>query len=346
MKAMVMKDWNEPFVLEQRPDPRPGPGEAVMRVRAAGVGLTLLNMRAGRLGGTVPRIMGHELGGDIVAVGQNVAGLSVGDRCTVYFYLTCGRCRWCRGGRETLCENFSGYVGAARDGGFADFVCLPAENFLHIPDGLSYEAAAIAADAVNTNWHCMRERARVNPHDTVLLIGAGGGVGIHGVQVAKLFGARVIAADVSDEKLAFAREWGADETINVRGVENPVEEARRLSGGKGVDAAIDYVGHGDTFRLAVGSLGISGRAVVIGVGRGEVSFNPFELVKTEQTITGSRHSTRTELIESMEVMARGVVKPVIGMRRHFTQIEKIFDALKAETLLGRGAVTYDDVSEN
>jgi D-arabinose 1-dehydrogenase-like Zn-dependent alcohol dehydrogenase len=136
--------------------------------------------------------------------------------------------RWC----ETLCEKFSGYVGVHRDGGVAEDVSRPAANFLKIPEGLDYEGAAIAADAVNTNWHCMRERARINPHDDVLLIGAGGGVGVHGIQVAKLFGARVIAADISEEKLALARTWGADETINVRR-RRCCQEAKRLTNGKG-----------------------------------------------------------------------------------------------------------------
>jgi alcohol dehydrogenase, propanol-preferring len=342
MKVMVMNDWGQAFTEEERPEPRPGPGEAVLRVRAAGVGLTLINMRAGRLGGSTPRVMGHELGGDIVAVGPGVSGIAVGDRCAVYFYLTCGRCRWCRGGRETLCEKFGGYVGAHRDGGFAEYVCLPVENFLPIPEGLSYEAAAVAADAVNTNWHCMRERACLNPHDTVLLIGAGGGLGIHGVQVAKLFGARVIAADVSEEKLALARQWGADDVINVRAVPDAAQEVKHLTNGKGVEAAIDYVGHGETFKFAIESLTTSGRAVVVGVGKGEVTINPFELVLTERIITGSRHSTRAELIETMEVMARGLVQPVIGMRVPLTEIESIFAALQNETLLGRGALTFPE----
>ena len=102
MKAMVMRDWGEASFPATRPDPEPGLGEAVMRVRAAGVGLTLLNMRAGRLGGSTPRVMGHELGGDIVAIGAGVKGLSIGDRCTGYFYLKCNRCRWCRA-VEKLC---------------------------------------------------------------------------------------------------------------------------------------------------------------------------------------------------------------------------------------------------
>ena len=111
MRAMVVKNWGEPFTLEERPDPAPGPGEAVMKVRAAGVGLTLVTMRSGVFGGEAPRVMGHELGGDIVAVGEGVSHVAVGDRCAVYFYLNCGHCRWCRNGRETLCENHGGYVG-------------------------------------------------------------------------------------------------------------------------------------------------------------------------------------------------------------------------------------------
>jgi len=331
MKAAVVRRWGEPFVLEDRPTPVPRAGEAVLKLRAAGVGLTLLNMRGGRFGGETPRIMGHEVSGDIVAIGDGVDNVKVGDRCTVYFYLVCGHCRWCRGGRETLCEKF---------GGFAEYVALPAGNFLKIPDGLDYEGAAIAADAVNTNWHCMRERACINPHDDVLLIGAGGGLGIHGVQVAKLFGARVIAADISEEKLALAREWGADETINVRAVGDIAAEVKRLTGGKGAEAAVDYVGHGKTFQSAIDSLAVAGRAVIVGAGQGDVTFNPLGLILSERIVTGSRHSTRAEFIETMEVMARGVIKPVIGKRVHFTDVERLFEDLKDERLLGRGALTY------
>jgi propanol-preferring alcohol dehydrogenase len=341
MKAAVVRSWGAPFTIEERPDPKPKRGEAVLKVRAGGVGLTLLNMRSGRFGGETPRIMGHELGGDIVEVGEDVKNVKAGDRVSVYFYLVCGHCRWCRGGRETLCENFGGYVGVHRDGGFADYVSLPAENFLKMPDALDYEAAAVAADAVNTNWHCMRERAAIDPHDSVLLIGAGGGVGVHGVQVAKLFGARVIAADVSEEKLELARQSGADEVINVRAVDDLAKEVKRLTDGRGVNAAIDYVGHGKTFQSAIDSLATAGRAVIVGAGQGDVTFNPLGLILSEKIVTGSRHSTRAEFIETMEIMARGLVKPVIGKRVHYTEVEYLFDDLKNERLLGRGSVTYN-----
>ena len=342
MRAMVVREWGQPFTLEERPDPEPGAGEAMMKVRAAGVGLTLVTMRTGVFGGEAPRVMGHELGGDIVAVGDGVTNVKPGDRCAVYFYLNCGYCRWCHGGRETLCENHGGYVGVHVDGGYADYVVLPAGNFLPIPEGLGYEDAAIAADAVNTNWHCMRERAKIAPHDDVLLIGAGGGVGVHGIQVAKAFGARVIAADISDEKLEFAKKWGADEVINVREVNDIAEAAKKLTDGRGVDAAVDYVGASETFTAAIEALATAGRAVLIGAKPSSVRIDPLDLLINEKTITGSRHSTRTELMETMDVMAKGTIKSAIGKRVHFTEVESLFEDLQAETLLGRGALTYDD----
>ena len=289
MRAMVIEKWGEQYRLEDRPDPEPNYGEAVMKVHSAGVGLTLLIMRNGTVGGETPRVMGHELGGEIVDVGPGVNNVKVGDRCTVYFYLNCGVCRWCRNGRETLCENHGGFVGVHRDGGFADFVCLPAQNYLPIPDDLTYEAAAIAADAVNTSWHCMKERAQINPHDDVLLIGAGGGVGIHGVQVANLFGARIIAVDVSEEKLDLASQWGANTVINSRTVNDLAAEVMRLTDGKGVDAAIDFVGATETFQTCIDSLARAGRAVVVGAQPGEIKISPTSLMLDEKIVTGSRH---------------------------------------------------------
>ena len=149
-------------------------------------------------------------------------------------------------------------------------------------------------------------------------------------------GLTLLNMDVSDEKCALAREWGADEAINVKKEGDLVAAVKRLTDGRGVD-----VGHSETFQVAYDSLSTSGRAVVIGVGKGSIQVPTRPLMSTEKTITGSRHSTRTELIETLEVMARGVVKPVVGMRTHFTEIENIFEAIVDEKLLGRGALTYD-----
>ena len=340
MRAMVLDEWGGPMTEQERPTPVPGPGEALLKVRAAGVGLTLAHMRRGVFGGSVPRIMGHELAGDIVTVGEGVDSLKVGDRAGVYFYLNCGHCKWCRGGRETLCENWGGFVGVHIDGGWAEYVALPAHNFLPLPDGLDYEAAAIAADAVCTPWHAVKERAQVKPLDDVLIVGGGGGVGIHAVQMATHFGGRVIAVDVSEEKLNLCRQWGAAEVIDAS-QEDITDAVMRLTDGSGVHAAIDFNGSPETFQATIASTGRGGRAVLVGAKQGEITFPHTQLILDEKTVTGSRYATRKELAETFQLMARGSIQPVVGRRVPFTDVESLFEDLAAERLLGRGALTYD-----
>ncbi|GBD12649.1 Alcohol dehydrogenase [bacterium HR24] len=340
MRAMVLDEYGGPFRRAEVDVPKPGPGEALMRIRSTGVGLTLQNIRLGRLGPIqFPRIIGHETAGDIVEVGPGVDDLRPGDRCVVHFYLTCGKCKWCLVGRETLCSNHRGYVGVAVDGAFAEYIKLPARNFLPIPPEVDYEAAAVAADAICTPWHCFTKRARVGPLDDVLIIGAGGGVAIHAVQVAKLFGARVIAADISEEKLALARQYGADIGINVR--ERPLPQAvREVTDGEGVDVCVDFVGSPATAQDGIASLGTSGTYVIIGVEPGTFPFNITQLILPELTLTGSRYSSRQELRESIDLVARGLVKPVVGARVALEDVGQLFDMLEKGTLLGRGAIVY------
>ena len=148
MKAMLLKGPNAPLVLENVPDPAPGPGEAVARVLACGAGLTIHHARAGRIKVDYPRILGHEIAGEIVATGPGVKTLKRGDGVTAYFYLTCGACRWCRVNRETLCENFGGYVGRETDGGYAEYIKLPASSFLQFPEGLDWRAHPAEAGVI------------------------------------------------------------------------------------------------------------------------------------------------------------------------------------------------------
>ncbi|MFQ5879365.1 MAG: alcohol dehydrogenase catalytic domain-containing protein, partial [Dehalococcoidia bacterium] len=231
-------------------------------------------------------------------------------------------------------------VGVTVDGAFAEYIKLPAANFIRIPDELDYEAAGVTADAVCTPWHCMKERAKVKPLDDVMIIGAGGGVGIHAVQMAKLFGGRVIGVDISEAKLELARQYGADAVINARG-ESVAEAARRLTDGKGVEACVDFVGLPQTAAAGIDSLGRAGTYVIIGVQPGTFPLNITRLIGPEQVITGSRYSTKQELAETIEVVARGLVKPVVGQRVPLEEVGSLFEMLESETLPGRGALTFD-----
>lgn len=339
MKALVLHEWGGPLKLEEVPIPKVGPREALVKVKACGIGLTLNWLRQGKMGGSVPRIIGHEVAGEVVEIGEQVAKVKVGERVCVYFYLTCGTCEFCRKNRETLCRNFRGYVGSAIDGGYAEYVKLPEENLLPIPDELSFEAAAIIPDAIGTPLHALRERAQVRPPDTVIVVGAGGGVGIHTVQIAKLCGGWVIAVDTSDEKLAKTRELGADAVIN-DSREDFVEEAKRLTGGKGVDVVIDFVCTTDTLNKGIRSLDRGGRLVCMAVGHtdlGEATLavSPGYIVYNELVLTGSRCITKQELVESIEVVRRGQIKPVITRTFSLEEVEDAHKLLAEGKIFGR-----------
>jgi D-arabinose 1-dehydrogenase-like Zn-dependent alcohol dehydrogenase len=342
MKAMVLKEWNGQLIPEERPIPQPGPLEVLIKVKACGVGLTLTNLKAGRIGGSLPRIIGHEIGGVVEETGSLVTTCKPGDRVTVSFYITCGYCKWCIEGRETLCENFGGLVGAAIDGGYAEYVKVPGRNAIHIPEGVGFAEAGITTDAVATNWHVFKERAKTRPNDTVLVSGAGGGVGIHTVQVAKVFGARVIGADISDEKLEKVKEYGADEVINVKG-KDLGEEVRKRTKGRGVDAAVDMVGTKETIEGCIRALARGGTFVAVGTPRDitSLNFNPIQLLIEEIVVTGCRCATKQEIRESLELVRRGQVKPAVLQTFRLEEANKVHELIDNMKLSGRSAFILD-----
>jgi propanol-preferring alcohol dehydrogenase len=337
MKALVLKEPDGPLVIEDVPVPQPGPGEALVRVRACGLGLTLVWNRKGRdrTDDKFPRIIGHEIAGDVVELGPGTTGFNKGDRVNVYYYLTCGNCRWCNQGRDDLCDNHAGYVGRQIDGGLAEYVKLPVRNLCPIPPELGYVDAAVTADAIATPVHVLRERAQVKAPETVLVMGAGGGVGIHMVQMGKVLGARVIAVDISAEKLALAREMGADETINSREVGFD-EEARRLTRGRGVDVVVEMVGLPETMEASLRSLGKGGRLVFVGTydSKATLPLNPRSL-SGELVLTGSRYCTRQQLVEAVELVAQGRVRPAVTRICQLEEADEVLRSIERMELAGR-----------
>ena len=178
MRAMVLDEVGGDFRLERRPVPTPAHGEVLVKVLAVGAGVTNELARDGVLGGSVPRVHGHELSGTVVALGPGVDGWRLGDQVVTSFYLLCGRCEWCASGRETLCENFGGFIGIAVDGAFADYAVLPSSNLVPIPDGVSVRDAGIVGDAIATPFHVVTQRLRMRAGQRVAVVGAGGGHGL------------------------------------------------------------------------------------------------------------------------------------------------------------------------
>ena len=345
MKAMVLPKFGAPLELRDVPMPKIGPNDVLLRVRATGVGLTVVIMIAnpGRVT-SFPRIPGHEVAGEVVELGGEVANVKVGDRVACHFYLTCHACRFCRSGRETLCTAFRGFVGQAMDGGYAEYMAIPSLNVTPIPAGVSDLDAAVAADAIATPYHACREEARVGPGDTVLIVGAGGGVGIHGVQMAKLCGGWVLGADITDDKLAAAKEYGADALVDSRRGDLAAQ-VKQATDGRGVDAVIDFVASRETLEAGMQSLARAGRLVIIGSRPKPVfgvdtafTVDPGRMLYDMLEIHGSRFVTLTEMAQTLELLRQQRIRAVVTRTFPLEAAEDAHELLRKNAIVGRAGL--------
>jgi len=320
--------------------PDPERGEVLVEVEACGVGLTVMNCMNGALSDStdlLPVTPGHEVVGRIVAVGEGVDSKVIGDRVMAYFYLSCFRCRWCLAGRESRCENLRGWYGVHRGGGYAPFSVLPEGNTVPLSESIPAVQATVIPDAVATPVHVCRTRLGLGPGDRVVVIGAGGGVGIHMVQVATACGASVIGLERGDKKLALVESFGAatEESSDFSTVALPDFDGR-------ADAIIDLLGTPESLAWSTSRLATGGRVCVLTTFRGvEVPVQTRELVFREMAILGSRYASRSELLEAAAMVERGEVRPVVGVSTGPRDVESIHELLRAGQLEGRGALVWD-----
>ncbi len=337
---MVLKGPGRPFELTKLPDPVAGPGEAVARVLACGSGLTIQHIKAGRIAAEFPRIIGHEITGEIVSIGAGVKGLAVGDGVTAYYYLNCGHCRWCLANLEPLCVNSGGNVGRNCDGGYAEYIKLPAHIFIKLPEGLDYEGhpaeVGVITDALATPYKVLK-RARIRAGESVAVFGAGGGVGIHQVMMAKWARARVIAVDIAAEKFEACREAGADEVVNAS-AGDVAEALLDLTKGEGIDVAVDYVSSTSTLEAGARALGRRGRLVTLGGAGQAFRVSALDMLLKEQDLLGSRYVTRSEILETLDLVARGEVWPLVTETRPLEEAEALHERVERGQVTGRAAL--------
>lgn len=313
MKAVRFHQYGGPEVLryEEAPDPLPGPQEALIRVRACGINHVDLDHRSGasRFPHQLPFILGYEIAGEVVALPPGASEPAVGTPVLVPYLIPCRRCALCRTGRDNLCPNAQRF-GGNRPGGYAELVAAPVEDLVPLPPNLSYEEAAATQLAFGTAWHMLITRGALRPGETVLINAAGSGIGSAAVQIAKLAGARVIASAGSDEKLARARELGADAVVNYR-TEEMAQAVLDLTSGRGVDLVFEHVG-GELFRQALRCVTTDGRLALCGAHGGEtVPVDLLDLFRREVRIIGSRVYTRAELLHVLELVAAGRLRPLV-----------------------------------
>jgi D-arabinose 1-dehydrogenase-like Zn-dependent alcohol dehydrogenase len=341
MRAAWLEQWGGELHHGERTRPSPGDGEVLVEVEACGIGLTVLNCIRGDLGDgsdNLPRIPGHELVGRIAELGSGVHPSRLGERVMAYFYLFCGRCRMCLAGAEPMCQNLAGYLGVHRDGGYAACAVLPARNAIPLPEAIQPSDAAAIPDAIATPVH-VAARAGIAPSDRVAVVAAGGGVGIHMVQVARLHGADVVGLDAVESKLAFL----SDE-LGVGVVDSSDFASARLPArwhGQ-ADMVVDLLGTRPSLEWSLDALASNGRLVVLTTFRDiDMTVRPRDLVLTQASVMGSRYAARHELLLAARLVASGQVQPVIGLRVRIDDVESAHRDLRAGRLLGRGALIWD-----
>ena len=316
MKAMVVRQPGgvDAMRLETLPDPVAGPRDVVIKVDACGVCFHDVLTRNGTLkaGVKMPCVLGHEISGTVVDVGRDVTRFKGGGRvATAQRYHICGACRFCRSGRETLCaeRKFLGDWGLV--GGYAEYVAVEDDNVAAVPDGVALPDASIAACAIGTCLNAVRDVGRLQMGESALVTGAGGGLGLHAVQLARLAGALVIAQTTSPEKAQLIRDMGAHHVVVHKRGEDFSPEVKRLTGGRGVDVLIDNVGT-PLFEPMRRSLGVSGRWILVGQLTGEfIAFNPAQLLLKNQSMLAVTSVSRNQLEDVLQLLQRGDVKAVV-----------------------------------
>ncbi len=340
MKAVVLRRHGGPDVLEltDLPVPEPGPGQVRVAVRA--VGLNHLDLWVRRGGPAFHLEYPHRLGSDVAGiidlVGPGVDDLASGTRVVVSPGLSCGVCRACLSGRDNLCPRY-GILGETRSGGYCQFLVVPRQNIAPFPGELSFPEAATSLLTFLTAWQMVARKAQVRPGETVLVQGAGSGVGVAALQIAKLFGARVIATAGSDAKLERLRQLGADEVINYQ-TQDFVAEIKGFTDRRGVDVVIEHVG-GETFASSIKATASGGRIVTCGATAGPKPAIDLRHVFFRQiAILGSTMGSKGDLLEVLGHVAAGRLRPVVDRVLPLSEAAEAHRLLESRQVFGKLAL--------
>ena len=293
MKAVRMVEAGKPLALQHVPIPSIGEKDILVRVRAAGICHSDAHYRAGRSSmGRLPNTLGHEVAGEVELTGPQVTSVKAGERVCLHYNISCNECYHCMMGNEQFCDTVR-MIGHHVDGGYAEYIAVPERNAIHLPDEIPFEEGATLMCASATALHALR-KARLRAGETVAVFGVGG-LGLSAIQLAKASGAiQVFAVDIKQDKLERAAEYGAIPVDASR--VDAVEEIRKFTNGKGVNVALELIGLTRTMGQAIESLGVLGRAVLVGLTNQPVSIDMYtQVLGKEAEIIGSNDHLLQEL---------------------------------------------------
>jgi NADPH:quinone reductase-like Zn-dependent oxidoreductase len=337
MKAIIFYENGGPEVLryEEVPDPEPGPLEVLVKVRATALNHLDLWLRKGIPGRPtpVPHISGCEGAGDVLSVGAGVTQFKPGDAVMITPPWSCGRCEYCLRNQDSLCPSF-GMVGVHRFGCLAEMVVIPVDTLYPLPQGLSYEQAASIPLVFQTAWHMLIDRARLRFGEDVLIQAAGSGVGIAGIQIAKLIGARVFTTASTNEKLEKAKDLGADVLINYK-EKDFLEEIRRITKKRGVDVIFEHTGQ-ENWEKNILSLSRFGRLVTCGATSGPNAQMDLRYIYSRQlSILGSYMGGKRDLVDVLGFVGEGKLWPVIDSVFPLSETRKAQEKMEDRNVFGK-----------
>ncbi len=337
MKAILFDQHGGPEVLRYAdfPDPQPGPGEVLVRLRAAALNRLDIWVRNGWPGIRLeyPHIPGADGAGEIAALGQGVDGWQVGDPVVINSNLGCGECEFCRRGQDNLCRNWH-LLGETVRGTYAQYVVVPSRQLFRLPQGFDYHTAAAAALVYHTAWHSLVTRGRLQAGETVLVVGASGGVNTASIQIAKHLGARVIVIGSNAEKLAVAESLGADVLIDRSQHENWAKEVYRQTNKRGVDVVVDNVG--TTFPLSFRALRKGGRLLTVGnTGGPKFEIDNRFIFGKHLSLIGSTMGTLDDFAAVMPLVADGTLKVPLDKTFPLAEAAEAHRRLESNQQLGK-----------
>jgi NADPH:quinone reductase-like Zn-dependent oxidoreductase len=335
MRAAVIHQFGGPEVLsyEDVPDPKPRKDQILVRVRACAMNHLDLWVRKGIPGVKLPHILGSDIAGEIVEVGEYVAGFRLGQRVLLAPMHFCNHCEHCVAGRQNFCREFT-VLGNLVDGGNCELIAVPAVNVIPIPDSLGFNEAASVPLVFLTAYHMLTGRASVRPGNIVLVLGANSGVGIAAIQIAKLFQATVIATAGDERKMERARELGADYVIN-HYAQKIGNEARKITNKAGVDIVVEHVGKA-TWAESIKALKLGGTLVTCGATTGyEASIDLRFLFSRQQTVLGSYMGTMGELHEVLKHVFSGKLKPVVDRTSPLQEVRAAHEYMENSQMFGK-----------
>jgi len=337
MKAVIFNQHGGPDVLQYTdvPDPQIKANEVLVEVKACALNHLDIWTRAGLRGVEIPlpRILGNDVAGVVREVGELVNWIEPGAEVLVQPGVSCGHCLACLEGRDNMCPEYD-IIGYRRNGGYAELLSVPGVNVVRKPANLSWEEAAALPLVTLTAWHMLVGRANVQPGETVLVHAAGSGVGSMGIQVAKLRGARVIATAGSDEKLRKAKDLGADEVVNYSLADWP-KEIKKLTNRAGVDVVFEHTG-AETWNGSISVLKNNGRLVTCGATSGfDARTDLRQVFYRHLTILGSFMGSKGELLEALEFVKRGQIRPILDRRLPLSEARQAHDLIEDRAQFGK-----------